>query len=66
MKITLNGKRKEFPSSLNLRSAVTQLCGDKTAIVAEVNGNIIKLPEWEKTLLQEGDCVELVSFVGGG
>ena len=66
MKITLNGKPKEFPSTLNLKSAVTQLCGEQTTIIAEVNGNIIKLPEWEKTLLQEGDCVELVSFVGGG
>ena len=25
-----------------------------------------KNPQWEKTIIKEGDTVELVSFVGGG
>ena len=66
MKITLNGKPKEISSSLDLKSAVTHFCGNKTPVIAEVNGNIIKSLQWEKTFLQEGDAVELVSFVGGG
>ncbi|MCK5013418.1 MAG: sulfur carrier protein ThiS [Candidatus Omnitrophica bacterium] len=66
MNITLNGKLKEFLPALNLKSAVEQFRKDKTPVVAELNGEIIKLPRWEETTLKEGDIVELVSFVGGG
>jgi sulfur carrier protein len=66
MNITLNGKPKELCSDIDLKSAVEQFCSDKTPVVAELNGEIIKLPRWEETTLKEGDVVELVSFVGGG
>jgi len=66
MNIIVNGKRKEISSSLDLKSAVALFCGNKSPVVAELNGNIIRPPQWEETSLQEGDVVELVSFVGGG
>lgn len=66
MNITLNGKPKEFPDPLGLKPLVEQFCKDKSPVIAELNGEIIKLPQWEETALKEGDVVELVSFVGGG
>ena len=66
MNIILNGKLKEFSSAPDLKSVVEQFCKDKTLVIAELNGEIIKLPQWEETALKEGDVVELVSFVGGG
>ncbi|MDP3763627.1 MAG: sulfur carrier protein ThiS [bacterium] len=66
MKITLNGKEKELTSSLNLKEVVTVFSKETPRIIAEVNGEIIRAPQWEHTSLKEGDCVELVSFVGGG
>ena len=66
MNITLNGKPKELRPTLDLKSAVERFCKDKTPVIAELNGEIIKLPQWEETTLKEGDIVELVSFVGGG
>lgn len=35
-------------------------------IVVECNEVIIPKTQYEKTLLQDGDVVEVVSFVGGG
>ncbi|MCK4882456.1 MAG: sulfur carrier protein ThiS [Candidatus Omnitrophica bacterium] len=66
MNITLNGKPKKFPNTLALTSLVEQSCRDKTPVIAELNGKVIKLEQWEETSLKEGDVVELVSFVGGG
>ena len=66
MNIILNGKQKELTCTLNLKSTVEQFCKDKTPVIAELNGEIIKPPQWEKTTLKAGDIVELVSFVGGG
>ncbi len=66
MKITLNGKTRELTNALNLENVVGQFCKDKNPVIAELNGEIIKNPLWEETLIKEGDIVELVSFVGGG
>lgn len=35
-------------------------------IAVEVNGVIIKKADYEKTTLNDGDKIEVVSFVGGG
>ena len=66
MNITLNGKIKQLSGVKDLRSLVELLCNDKSPIVAELNGEIIKAAQWKETTLKEGDTIELVSFVGGG
>ena len=66
MKIQLNGQEKEFPHYQNLQQIVEQFCKQSSRVIAEVNGNIIKTPSWDKTVLKDGDAVELVNFVGGG
>ena len=66
MNITLNGQTKELSCTSNLRVIVEQFCKHKTPVVAELNGEIIKDPSWEETIVKEGDTIELVSFVGGG
>ncbi len=67
MKIQLNGKEYQVEDSRNLKILIDQFSKNPPrALVAEVNGEIVKTPRWEQTLLKDGDCVELVSFVGGG
>ena len=66
MKIVINGKEKEFPSSGNLKHVVEQFCPTSQRVIAEVNGTIIKSAQWSNTAIQNGDKIELVGFVGGG
>ena len=66
MNIILNGKPKKLLPALNLKLIVEQFCKNKTPVIAELNGEIIKTPQWEEITLKEGDAIELVSFVGGG
>lgn len=39
---------------------------DTKRIVVEINENIVPKAQYEKTVLYDGDIVEVVSFVGGG
>lgn len=42
-------------------------CGyDIKRVAVELNGDILPKSQYEKTFLQDGDSVEIVSFVGGG
>ena len=66
MNITLNGQAKELSDTQNLKEIVAQFCRNKTPVIAELNGEIVKNPQWENAVVKEGDTVELISFVGGG
>ena len=39
---------------------------DPIRIAVERNGNIVPKARYDKTVLNNGDSVEVVSFVGGG
>jgi len=66
MKVTLNGKIKEYSKSLPLKKIIEESCKNSQHIIAEVNETIIKNPLWEVTIIKDGDKIELVTFVGGG
>ena len=66
MNIILNGKSQELTSALNLSDIVSSFCKNPKHVIAELNGKIIPPDQWPKTNPQDGDALELVSFVGGG
>ena len=66
MKITLNGKEKEFQNIENLTGIIQQFGKHQSHVIAEVNGEIIKSLNWNNTPIKDGDTIELVNFVGGG
>ena len=39
---------------------------DMKRIAVECNGDIVPKAQYGKTVLQDGDSIEIVSFVGGG
>ncbi len=39
---------------------------DRDLIAVERNGSIVKRSDYDKPVLQDGDTVEIVQFVGGG
>ena len=65
MKIRLNGEAVEtrIPNILELVKARDL---DLSSLVVEHNHTIIQQTAWADTLLQEGDTIELLCFVGGG
>ncbi|HBO97363.1 MAG TPA: thiamine biosynthesis protein ThiS [Candidatus Omnitrophica bacterium] len=62
----INGQKKEIFAAQNLREIVDRFSSNPAALIAEVNGTIVKKAQWDAVSVNDGDTIELVSFVGGG
>ncbi len=63
MQIFVNGNRREVNAGTTLRDLLEEFRQKKSLVVGEVNGEILSD---ENCILNEGDRVEIVTFVGGG
>jgi sulfur carrier protein len=66
MKTLLNGRTVEMEGGLSLHDLITTHGLKAGAVVISVNDRVVGPVEWNKTMINEGDCIELVSLVGGG
>ncbi|MGI6454560.1 MAG: sulfur carrier protein ThiS [bacterium] len=66
MFITLNGKKREIPDNFSLLQLIEHVGQHPQRVAVEVNREIIRRPQYESHLLQDGDEVEILQFVGGG
>ena len=66
MRLTVNGETREAPDSATLADLLASLGIDSKRVAVERNLEIAPKSLWASTLLQEGDRVEIVQFVGGG
>ncbi len=63
--LTINGEEKEA-ANLTLAAYLAKMSYDSKKIAVERNGEIIPKAQYSETVLQDGDQIEIVSFVGGG
>ena len=66
MRIQINGEDREVEENISLPQLVAVLSLKAEQIAIELNHNVVRRAQWEKTLLKVGDRVEIVHFVGGG
>jgi sulfur carrier protein len=66
MKLTINGNEAEYNDSLTVSELLEVLDIEPARVAAEVNINIIKKANYQEHVLNDGDSVEIVNFVGGG
>lgn len=66
MRIFLNGERQEVADGTTVEALVKTLTGDPRGIAIERNLEIVPKAEHAETLLEDGDRLEVVQFVGGG
>ena len=65
-KIQLNGSSYEINNETNLNQLINKLKIQKTKVAIEVNGVIVEKSKFQKVILNKGDKVEIVHFIGGG
>ena len=65
-KIQLNGSSYEINNKTNLNQLLDKLKIQKTKVAIEVNGVIVDKNKYPKVILNKGDKVEIVHFIGGG
>ena len=66
MRIVLNGDPKELPGPLTVAALLESLAIDGRTVAVERNGLVIKRARYAKTVVGDGDEIEIVAFVGGG
>jgi thiamine biosynthesis protein ThiS len=66
MNIYLNGEVREVPEDLTLAALLDWLKLPTDRVAVERNREIAPKSTWADTLVQPGDRLEVVHFVGGG
>jgi len=64
--ITLNGEPYDLDSPLSVADLLARLSIDPRRVAVEHNFTILKRQLFADTLVNEGDHIEIVNFVGGG
>jgi sulfur carrier protein len=66
VKLKLNGTVSEIQEFTTVAGLLESLQIEPAGVAVEVNLEIVKKPEYKRHVLNEGDSVEIVNFVGGG
>lgn len=66
MQIRLNGEPHEIDAPLSVTALLAQLNIDARRVAVEHNLVVVKRAHYDTTVVDEGDEVEIVNFVGGG
>jgi thiamine biosynthesis protein ThiS len=64
--ISLNGEPHELAGPMTLAALLDELAIDARRVAVEVNFVVIRRVLYATTMINEGDKVEIVNFVGGG
>lgn len=66
MILTINGQTKEYKEGTTIRDIIQDLDIENKVMASAVNMNVVKKDNWSNHILQDGDKIEFLQFVGGG
>lgn len=66
MTIQLNGDPFDLAGPISVAALLASLKIDARRVAVEVNLVVLKRAAFETTIVQAGDSMEIVNFVGGG
>ncbi|MFP6571065.1 MAG: sulfur carrier protein ThiS [Vicinamibacterales bacterium] len=66
MNIVLNGETYKTDGPLTIGRLLVHLDIDRRRVAVEQNMNVIKKPNYDSTIVNNGDAIEVVNFIGGG
>jgi thiamine biosynthesis protein ThiS len=64
--VRVNGESRRLPTGSTIADLLRELALDQRRIAVEHNRRVVPRAELGGALLNHGDAVEIVSFVGGG
>ncbi len=63
--VKINGEEKNAVGKTVIEY-LSESSYDKKRVAVELNGDILPKSQYDTTVFQDGDIIEIVSFVGGG
>jgi thiamine biosynthesis protein ThiS len=64
--VRVNGEPRQVPEGLSMLALLRWLEINEKRVAVEWNRNILKPDRWDTEVVQAGDEIEVVHFVGGG
>jgi sulfur carrier protein len=64
--VTLNGNRVELEQPMTIRQLLETANVPPNYLAVEINADVVPREEHASQIVQDGDCVEVVTLVGGG
>lgn len=64
--VRINGEERRIPRDRSVADLLEDLELDPRAVVVEINREIVRREDVEDVVVEAGDRVEIVRFVGGG
>lgn len=66
MQVTINGRGEDFPGGLTVAELLRRLAVEPIRVAVEINHDLVPRATFAETFINEGDRIEVVTFVGGG
>ncbi len=66
LRLVVNGKPETAPGGITVAGLLAQLGVDPARVAVERNEDVVPRKTWADALLNDGDQLEIVAFIGGG
>jgi thiamine biosynthesis protein ThiS len=66
MNVIFNRSETEADDGISLYDFILSTGLNPARIIVELNGSLVPGGHWRQTVLNDGDCILAVTFVGGG
>lgn len=66
MELTVNGKKRTVTDGATITVLLEELRINPLRVAVQLNQQVIKRELYERTLLQAGDTLEIITFMAGG
>jgi thiamine biosynthesis protein ThiS len=66
LRILINGEGKELDDGVSLSELIDLLDLPAQRVAVELNREVVRRTDWNRTILKNDDHLEIVHFVGGG
>lgn len=66
IRLFVNGETREFDKDATVASLLEKLGTPPERVAIELNLQVLDKQEYARTVLKDGDRLEIISFVGGG
>ena len=66
MRVIINGNEETIEAGMTLAELLRRRNAEPKRVAVEVNRELVVRGEHDRTVIREGDRIEIVTFVGGG
>jgi len=66
IKVSVNGEIQEIKENLNIHELIRELNYTQKGFAVAVNTNFVSIKSYEKTIITDGDTIDILAPVQGG